>query len=265
MMLPMLNSALSTAPVGSRIKELEQRVAELTSAVEARDTFIAVAGHELRNAMTPLSGQIELLLAASRAGRVSPEQIGYRLGRMQQAVRYFLKRAAILLDVSRITSGKLHLELEPFDLASMLHELADEFTEVAQRMGIPLTLTVPDTLMVTWDRLALEQITDNLVANAIKYGSGTPIGIMARAEGGRVQIEICDGGTGIPAAERERVFERFERAIGPGERRSGFGVGLWVVGQLVTAMGGTVTVGDAPGGGALFTLNLPQHPEGAYS
>lgn len=261
----MLNSAPSTAPVSSRIAELEQRVAELTLAVEARDTFIAVAGHELRNAMAPISGQIELLLAASRAGRFSPEQTGQRLDRMQRAVRHFLKRAAVLLDVSRITSGKLHLEPEPFDLVSMLHELADEFTEVAQRTGIPITLTVPDGLMVTWDRLALEHIMDNLVTNAMKYGNGTPVGIMAKAEGGWVQIEIRDGGAGIPAAERERVFERFERAIGSGERRSGFGVGLWIVGQFVTAMGGTVIVGDAPGGGALFALNLPQHPEGARS
>ena len=146
----------------------------------------------------------------------------------------------------------------------MLHEVASEFTGMAQRAGVLLTLTVPDRLMVTWDRLALEQIMDNLISNAIKYGAHTPVGIMAKAEDGQVHIEVSDGGAGVPVADRERVFGRFERAVGPGERRSGFGVGLWVVGQLVTAMGGTVVIGDAPGGGALFTLTLPQHAEGAH-
>ncbi len=252
------------APVSSRVEELERRVAELTLAVETRDTFIAVAGHELRNPMTPIIGQIELLLAAVQAGRASPEQVGQRLGRIQQAVRHYVKRAAILLDVSRITSGKLQLELETFDIAPLLRDVASEYAEVAKRVGVPLALTVPDSLVVTWDRLALEQIMDNLVSNAIKYGGSTPVGIMARAGGGWVHIEVRDGGAGIPAADWERVFGRFERAVGLGERRSGFGIGLWVVGQLVTAMGGTVTVGDAPGGGGLFTLALPQHAEGAH-
>jgi len=70
---------------------------------------------------------------------------------------------------------------------------------------------------------------------------------------------VRDGGPGIAEADRERVFGRFERAVGQGVRRSGFGVGLWVVGQLAVAMGGMVTVADAPGGGALLTLTLPQH------
>jgi len=248
--------------LSSRVEELERRVAELTLAVEARDTFIAVAGHELRNPMTPIIGQVELLLAAVQAGRVSPDQVARRLARIQQAVRHYVKRAVILLDVSRITSGKLQLELETFDLALLLHDIAGEYTEIAQRAGVPLTLTVPDRLTVTWDRLALEQIMDNLISNAIKYGARTPVGIMARGDGGWIHIEVSDGGAGIPAADRERVFGRFERAVGIGERRSGFGVGLWVVGQLVMAMSGTVTVGDAPGGGALFTLTLPQHAEG---
>ena len=252
------------APVGSRVEELEQRVAELILAVKARDTLIAVAGHELRNPMTPIIGQIELLLNAVQAGRTAPEQVVQRLGRIQQAARHYVKRAAILLDVSRINSGKLPLELETFDLAALLRDVAGEYALTAQRVGVPLTLVVPDGLMVTWDRLALEQIMDNLASNAIKYGNRTPVGIMAQAENGQVCIEVRDGGPGIAAADRERVFARFERAVGRGERRSGFGVGLWVVGQLVPAMGGTTAGGDAPGGGALFTLILPQHAGGAH-
>lgn len=259
----MIDHAPPMAPVSNRVEELEQRVAELTLAVEARNTFIASAGHELRNPMMPIIGQLDLLLTAVRVGRASPEQVEQRLARIKEAVRHYVKRATILLDVSRITSGKLQLEPVQFDLVPVLHAVVGEFTEMALRVGVPLVLTAPDRLVVTWDRLAVEQIVDNLISNAIKYGNRTPIGIMAKTENGRVLIEVCDGGAGIPAADRKRVFGLFERAVGTGERRSGFGVGLWVVCHLVTATGGTVTVGDAPAGGALFTLDLPQHVEGA--
>ncbi len=248
----------------SEVERLRRENAELAAAVEARDTFIAVAAHELRNPMQPIIGQVELLLNGIRAGRCPPDQVEQRLERVQHAMRHYMKRAGILLDVSRITSGKLQLELEPFDIIALLHDVAADAADAARRAGSPITVTGPDILPVTWDRLAIEQIVDNLVANAIKYGGGSPVELSAEMRGEEVCIQVRDHGGGIPAADRARVFERFERAVGSGERRSGFGVGLWVVSQLVEAMGGTVAVGDAPGGGALFTLKLPQHAKGAY-
>jgi two-component system OmpR family sensor kinase len=95
------------------------------------------------------------------------------------------------------------------------------------------------------------------VSNALKYGARTPVEVSAAAHGEQLRIRVRDGGAGIPASDRARVFERFERAVGQNERHSGFGVGLWVVCQLVEAMEGTVTIQDAPGGGALFTVTLP--------
>lgn len=245
------------------LDELRRRVAELTEAVAARDTFIAVAAHELRNPMTPILGQVELLLAGVRAGRYSPEQVERRLERVQHSVRRYLKRAAVLLDVSRITSGKLQLEPEPFDLAALLREVADEFADAARRAGVPIRVDVPASLPGTWDRLAVEQVVDNLVSNALKYGARTPVEVSAARSGDHVRIQVRDHGEGIPAADRTRVFQRFERAVGQGERRSGFGVGLWVTFNLVEAMAGTVAVDDAPGGGARFTVTLPVHMEGA--
>ena len=197
------------------------------------------------------------LLGRVMAGRCSPDLVELRLARIQHTIHRYMKRAAILLDVSRVTSGKLQLEPEPFDLAVLLHEVAAEFADAAQRAGVAITVAAPESLPVVLDRLALEQITDNLVSNALKYGARTPVEIAALALGAQVRLQIRDHGSGIPEKDRARVYQRFERAVGQGERRSGFGVGLWVVRQLVEAMGGTVAVGDAPGGGALFTVTLP--------
>jgi len=262
---PCLDDAAATAAAygDSQAEELRRLNVELAAAVEARDAFIAVAAHELRNPMTPIIGQIEALLQGIRAGRCQPDQVELRLERLQHAMRHYLKRTGILLDVSRITRGKLQLEPEPCDLAALLHGVADDYADVARRTGAPIMVTVPESLSGTWDRLAVEQIVDNLLTNALKYGARTPVELSAGLHGDQVRIQVRDHGDGVPLNQQARVFERFERAVGPGERRSGFGVGLWVVRQLAEAMGGTVAIEDARGGGALFTVTLPQHARAA--
>ncbi len=236
---------------------LRRRIAELAEAVAARDAFLAVASHELRNPMTPILGQVELLLAAVKAGSCSPEQLEQRLGRMQHSIHRYLKRAAVLLGVSRLTRGRFRPGLEAFDLAALLREAADEFTPAARHASVPITLTMPETLPVNLDRLAIEQIIDNLVSNALKYGGRTPVEVSAEVVGDQVRLVVRDHGAGIRQGERMRLFESFEHVAGESEQRSGFGVGLWLVGQFVAALAGTVTVGDTPGGGALFTVTLP--------
>jgi signal transduction histidine kinase len=170
-----------------------------------------------------------------------------------------LRRAEVLLDVSRIAAGRLKLEPTHCDLAVMLRDVVEEFQPVAQRANVPITVHAPETLVGTWDCLAVEQILENLVSNAFKYGDRTPIELAAELAGEQVSITVRDHGRGIPEMDRERVFERFEQAVRPGEQRTGFGIGLWPVRELAETMGGTIMMGDAPGGGALFTVTLPRH------
>ncbi len=106
---------------------------------------------------------------------------------------------------------------------------------------------------------------DNLISNAIKYGARSPIEVVASADDDEVRIEVRDRGPGIPPSDRDRIFGRFERAVGTGERRSGFGVGLWIVGQLVEAMAGTIAVDDVAGGGTSFRLVLPRYGDRSAS
>ena len=238
-----------------------RRLAELAEAVAARDNFIAIAAHELRNPMTPIIGQIELLLNGVKANKYDLAQIEDRLERIHCAMGHYLKRTATLLDVSRITSGRFRLAPMPCDLGHVVREIAETFHEAARHAGASIKVDAPDSLPGTWDRLALEQIIDNLVTNAIKYGDKTQVVVSLEdpANAAHVCIRVRDHGPGISPADKARIFGQFERAVGANEHRTGFGVGLWVVGQVVEAMKGEITVSDAQGGGTIFQVVLPRH------
>src|SRR5262249_49455976 len=108
-----------------------------------------------------------------------------------------------------------------------------------------------------WDRLRLEQIVTNLLSNAIKFGAGKPIEVKLENRADVVLLSVRDHGIGISADDQTRIFQRFERAV-PQKSVGGFGLGLWIVRQIATAMSGTIGVTSEPGKGATFTLVLPK-------
>jgi two-component system OmpR family sensor kinase len=244
-------------PESKLVRELRRRNAELTAAITARDQFLSVAAHELRNPMTPIYGHVQrMLMVARSADEDKLERIIASLERLEHLIERYSKRASTLLDVSRITAGKLKLDPVPIDLSSLVREVAQSLAPAAHHAGSPLTVNVMDGVCGTWDRLAIEQITDNLLSNAIKYGAGQPIEITLASDGTAASLQVQDHGIGISKADQERIFERFERAV---TRRAhgGFGIGLWVVRQLVHAMGGDIAVTSDPGSGSTFTITLP--------
>lgn len=249
-------------PTDDRVRDT---IRQLTEAIAARDSFIAVAAHELRNPMMPILGQLDLLRAGIQLGKVSLDQVDQRLERVQRAVQQYVKRAVVLLDVSRINSGSFRLEPTPCDLAALLRQVAEEFAATASHSEVTLTVNAPERVQGLWDRLAVEQVIDNLLSNAIKYAGRAPVDLRLVATDENVCLYVRDHGKGIPHEHRTRIFERFERAVGSEEYRSGFGVGLWVVGQLVAAMQGSIDIQDAPGGGALFIVTLPRAATGEPS
>jgi signal transduction histidine kinase len=249
------------------LRELRRRNAELIEAVTARDHFLSVAAHELRNPMTPMLGHVQLLLKVARsADDEKLAQITRGLDRLDRLMRRYVKRATTLLDVSRITAGKFELALVLIDLSSVVREVVQSLAPAAHHAGSPLAVNVADRVHGTWDLLAVEQITDNLLSNAIKYGAGQPIDITLTSDGTTASLRVQDRGIGISKADQARIFDRFERAV---TRRAygGFGIGLWVARQLVHAMGGDIAVTSNPGSGSTFTVTLPISPapqEGAH-
>jgi two-component system, OmpR family, sensor kinase len=243
---------------------LRDEVTTLREAVAARDAFLAVAAHELRNPMTPIRGRVQFLRRMVEKGETDATKLGEGLRQVERLVEQYMKRATTLLDVSRAATGKLRLEREVVDVCALVRDIAEEFIPVAAHSGSPFEVQIPsEPMLIHADRLALEQVIDNLVSNALKYGAGKPVQVSVAEEGGSSRtagtciIRVCDHGDGISVQDQARIFERFERAVRPGEHRGGFGVGLWIVRQLVEAMSGSVEVTSTSGQGSTFTVRLP--------
>jgi two-component system, OmpR family, sensor kinase len=234
--------------------------AELVEAVRARDEFIAIAAHELRNPMTPILGYAEYLLAVGRRPESEcPEAIIAALERLAGLIGEYIKRATTLLDVSRITAGKLRAELSLVYLSEVMRQAVERHRPEAERSGCRLWSSIEDNVSGLLDQLAVEQIADNLLSNAIKYGAGEPIEVSLFHRGAKAKLTVRDHGIGISEADQARIFDAFERAVIRREH-GGFGIGLWVVRRLVDTMQGEIHVTSRPAKGSTFTVILPLSP-----
>jgi signal transduction histidine kinase len=233
-------------------------IGELRDAVAARDQFIAVAGHELRNPMGAIVlGVSNLLFVARRDESLAPWAT-VRLEALERQARNFVRRATTLLDVSRLASGELRLDRDLVSLSDVARELVRDMAAEAERARCELRLSIEDGVEGWWDRTAIEQISVNLLSNAVKYGAGHPIEISVSSSDEYATLKVRDHGAGISEMDRARIFERFERAVAPRATQPGFGLGLWITRQLVAAHGGQITVESKPGVGSVFTARLPR-------
>ena len=242
-------------------------VAELREALRARDEFLSIAAHELRNPLTPITMQVAMLLRKARvADPPLPADIVAGLERLELATGRFLKRATVLLDVSRLVAGHpFRPEVSRFELAAVVLECLAGHALMAERVHSHLDASaVARGVEGTWDRVGVELIVDNLLSNAMKYGAGAPIAVGVAAAGQsaagppQVAFWVRDGGPGIAAEDHERIFGRFQQALGLEATGGGFGVGLWVAREVARCMGGEISVASRPGAGAEFSVVLPQ-------
>ncbi len=238
-------------------KRSEQLVRELGDAVAARDTFIAVAGHELRNPMGAIMvAATSLAHRASMGGDALPPWLVARLATLERQARSFIVRATTLLDVSRISTGNLRLEPELVDLSRLVQDTVEALAHEAELAKSTLEVSVEQGVYGWWDRVALDQVVTNLVQNAVKYGPGKPVKVRLSAANERVTFSVQDHGVGIGPDDRDRIFSRFERAVTQ-RTHGGFGLGLWIARELIEASGGTIRVSSEPGVGSIFTVELP--------
>jgi PAS domain S-box-containing protein len=243
----------------------DQKGAEdaLRKAIILRDDFLSVASHELRTPLTSLKLEVANL---SRIARRDNADDGPRLvakvDKIDSQADRLHRLIDELLDVSRIAAGRLELHVEAVDLAQIVCDVGARFTEEAARVGSTLNVSAPVAVVGRWDRSRLDQVLTNLVSNAIKYGDCKPIDISLRTENDRAVVTIRDRGLGIAPHDHERIFGRFERAASS-RHFGGIGLGLWIVKQIIDALGGTVAVESKPDQGSTFTVDLPLQVEKA--
>ena len=161
-----------------------------------------------------------------------------------------------LLDRSQLQAGKFLLRLDDLDLVVLVGDIVHRATAEATAVGSTVVLDAPSPVAGKFDPVRITQVVANLLSNAIKYGAGKPVTVSVRESGGSARIAVTDGGPGITQLEQEHIFERFERGTAS-DRAGSYGLGLWIVRELVLLHGGTVTVQSAPGHGATFTVVLP--------
>jgi signal transduction histidine kinase len=241
------------------VTQLKRVEGQLQSAVAARDEFLSIASHELRTPLTAL--QLELQGLQKRLGRgetMTSEQLSHRLETAIRQVNRLGKLVNSLLDISRLTAGRIDLQIAEVDLAEVAREVTARLAKEATQAGCSLGCTAGEEPATgQWDRLRLEQIVSNLVSNAIKYGGGRPIEVAVEHDGTRARLRVSDRGIGIAPEDQARIFDRFERAVS--ERHyGGFGLGLWIVRQIVHALQGGIWVQSRVGEGATFIVELPR-------
>jgi signal transduction histidine kinase len=240
--------------------ELEHRVLERTAALEhavrSRDEFLSVASHELKTPITSLQLYVQGMVRAQSKGTLTAEQLNARLNRVQVQCGRLEKLINNLLDVSRADARVPVLQRESFDLSELVVDATERFTEEFARVGSQVTVDAREPIVGCWDRMRLDQAVTNLLQNAARYAPGSPVHIRVQSEGPWVRIVIRDGGPGIAEKDHARIFERFAQA-GSEQFAGGFGLGLWIVKQVVEAHDGSVTLVSRPRAGATFTLMLP--------
>lgn len=233
-----------------------------TGLLWARDDVLAMVSHELKTPLTSLRLRIDGLVRRVRADKASREEIEERLSKALEHCDRLGALIANLLDASRAGAGKLPVMLEPGDLGHIVEESAERFGEEFGHRGGSLTV-VAESIPGLWDRTRIQQVVDNLVANCLRHASGAAVEVRATRHGDLARIEVRDGGPGIAPEQLEKLFERFTpHGPRPG---GGLGIGLWIVREIVTALGGTIAVASGAGQGCTFTVDLPSGEDSTAS
>jgi signal transduction histidine kinase len=260
-------AAVVTAHGSRRMTQLIRMVAEDVSKrrhaeeeLRLRDEFLSVASHELKTPLTSLQLEVEgLVRRLRRAGHtpIAADSITARLESADAQAERLARLINQLLDVTRMTAGRLQLDLEEVDLADVVSTVVAQSREALEQAACALQVEAPEPVLGRWDRTRVEQLVTNLIGNACKYGAGRPIQVTVTGSPAEGQLVVRDQGIGIAPGDQARIFDRFERAASEREF-GGLGLGLWICRRIAVALGGEISVTSAPGQGSTFTVRLPR-------
>jgi len=251
----------SASLLDQRERERDEHVAqaeaarrEAEAATRTKDQFLAMLGHELRNPLAPIVTALQLL-------KLRGEHWSRELAIIERQVTHLTRLVDDLLDISRITRGKVELNTRPIEVHSVITRAAEMTSSLLEQRQHRLSLDVPAAgLVVNGDLDRLAQVFANLLSNAAKYTpQGGHIDVRARRDGDDVVLEVADDGQGLPRELVPHIFDLFVQGPRTSDRREGgLGLGLTVVRSLVALHHGRVqAASDGPGRGSTFTVRLP--------
>jgi signal transduction histidine kinase/DNA-binding response OmpR family regulator len=235
--------------------ERERKVAEDATAL--KDEFIATVSHELRTPLTSITASLGLLHGTAGGDLSEPVKrlISIALSNCQRLVRLVND----ILDVEKLASGKVTFDLQPVDIEQLLKRAIDANRPIAENAGVSIRLETSFPCEVYADPDRLMQVFSNLLSNAIKFSpSLAQITVSLEDRGEKVRVSVSDQGPGVPDDFKARIFQKFAQADRSDARqKTGTGLGLSIAKGIAERLGGQIGFGDAPGGGAVFYVELP--------
>jgi signal transduction histidine kinase len=240
-----LDTALESARAAKEVAERESRL---------KTNFLNLVSHELRTPVTSLLLQVELSQRVAPAGPQSQF-----VQRMHATTRRLVDLIVSLLDYAAIESNRLETHVETFDPRALAEEIQQDLEPQTRLKGLELRFVLADDLPpLETDRRRLRLVLVNLIVNAVKFTESGAVTVLLEHDAGGHSFEVRDTGPGIPAADRQRIFDPFEQLEPLRHKHApGVGLGLAVVRQLVTALGGEVTLESEVGRGSAFKVSLP--------
>jgi len=233
-------------------RETQEKSRQLETANLARSRFLAAASHDLRQPLHTLS-----LYSAALKLHAGDGATGDIALHINEALASLSALVDSLLDISKLDAGAVHPELQDVGLRTLIQRIEADYRPVASGKGLELDVQVHDVRVHT-DPVLLERLVRNLVDNAFKYTAAGSVAVVVRADGGQARISVRDTGPGIPAAERERIFEEFYQIGNPErDRVQGLGLGLAIVQRLAGLLGLALELESEPGRGSTFAVAVP--------
>lgn len=236
------------------LKKVEASNKELVRLNEEKSEFMGIAAHDLKNPLTVIIGNAEMIGRARNPGMVAQLVDNIRISgtRMYDLIKN-------LLDANAIEEGKFRLKFERHDLCAMVAQSLEDNYFSANRKGIQIQVTKPERLWVRADADAMLQILDNLISNAVKYSvPNTLVEVRVEMNGKGAMVAVKDEGPGLSEEDQAKLFQKFSRLTPkPTDGESSNGLGLSIVKKLTEAMEGTVECRSVLGAGTTFTVKLP--------
>lgn len=229
---------------------------EAETAVNVRDEFLSVAAHELNTPLAALRIVTEGLINTMNSEDSGSPKFRKGVETVERQTQRMIRLVNSLLDLTRIQTGRLDVKLGECDLMAVMKSVLRRLEPSLERAGCTVHLSGAETLAAHGDGERLEQVFENILSNAMKFGPGKPIEISGTVEDGKTCIAVRDHGDGLPPGFEDRIFGLYDR----GDRKihaGGLGIGLFICRKIMQSHGGKITARNAEGGGAILRLELP--------